>query len=76
MSEMMTRDDELKLLGIKAIAESHNKALAELIPIVREITGDVSTEEGGWSGDFVYDETITPKKLWEMTAKARAPRAA
>jgi hypothetical protein len=69
MTEKLSRSDELKLRGLRAIADHHNRALQELIPVVAEIVG--SDDRGGWVVDFVYDSDVSVKKLWAATAAAR-----
>lgn len=70
--EQKTKLDEhtrMKLLGLKTLAIDLNSKIDMVVEMAKEITGDV--EDGGWATDFVFDQSVTPERLWEMTEKWR-----
>lgn len=66
MSEKMPRDIELKLHGLRAIADTHARALEDIAKTVADLVG-LGDDESGWASDFVYDPKITPAVLWGAT---------
>lgn len=69
MSEKMPRDIELKLHGLRALADTHTRALEDISKTVAELVGLAEDDESGWAGDFAYDPKITPAVLWGVTRR-------
>jgi hypothetical protein len=57
-------DTRLKLLGIRALAENHNRHLEDLKRVARELLGvTTETDPADWVGDYVYGEATIESVL-------------
>jgi hypothetical protein len=56
----MDEDTRLKLIGLKALADDHNRHMQDIERVALELFGIAKEEdEHGYVSDFVYDEAQT-----------------
>lgn len=76
----LSRDDELKLLGLKVLALRHSRMLDDIRDAVLAIVapGHDRNSESGHVSDYIFggDDNTSPQDLWALTARDREARHA